>query len=312
MEVGSFLDGPSLTVCTTQLCRNGVGFVSRPCTESAKVTTIHLHKLVSLCHTASETPMVGQEQSNGRATEAMKRIDLCLARRTSAGKIVFIFDLIGAYAKANTDIFSAIHRHYSISSNLQFNNNGPSLAVEWHAYAKSIDAVAFLLGESLHMLDLSDSFSEVNDISALASCQALHTLYLEYTQVSAISALASCQALHTLHLYSTPVSDVSALASCPALHTLYLAQTQVADVSALASCQALHTLHLFNTDLSDVSALASCQALHTLHLGDTQVNDLSALAACGSLLNVYGCEQMHGYGAIARLIENRRLQVQGV
>jgi hypothetical protein len=358
MEVGSFLDRPSLTVCTTQLCWSGVGFVSRPYTDSAEVTTIQLHNLVALCPVASRTLRVGQEQSNGLATEAVKRIDLCLARRNSAEKVVFIFDLTEEYfyAKANKDFYEssypAIYRHYSLSSNLQF-NNGPSLAVEWHAHAKSIDAVA-LLGQSLHTLDLM--YTEVRDISVLASCQALHTLYLHGTQVSDVSVLASCQALHTLNLNGTKVSDLSALASCQALHTLDLSNTEVhdisalascqalhtlnledtevsdvsvlascqalhtldlfntdvSDVSALASCQALHTLYLFNTDVSDVSALASCQALHTLHLGDTQVNDISALAACGSLRNVYGCKQMQGYGAIARLIENRTLQAQGV
>jgi hypothetical protein len=286
MEVGSFLDQPSLTICTAKLCRNGVEFVSRPSTDSAEVTTIQLHKLVALCCTASEAPLVDQEQANGISTEAIKRIDLCLARRTSAEKVVFVANLVKAYAKANTAFYSEIHRHYSLGSNLQFNNGPPSLAVEWHARAKSIDAVAFLLGQSLHTLDLRDAFSEVNDISALASCQALHTLSLSYTDVSDVSALASCQALRTLHLRRTQVSDVSALVSCQALHTLDLAYTDVSDVAALASCQALHILLLSGTSVSDVAALASCQALHTLHLDGTQVSDVSALASCQALQTI--------------------------
>jgi hypothetical protein len=161
MEVGSFLDRPSLAVCTTQLCWGGVEFVSRPSTDSAKATTIQLHSLVALCRTASEVPTVGQEQTNGLATEAVKRIDLCLARRTSAEKVVFVVDLVGFYKKANTDIYTDIHRHFQVSSNLQFNNGPPSLAVEWHARAKTISAVTFLLGQSLHTLDLSDSYSKV-------------------------------------------------------------------------------------------------------------------------------------------------------
>jgi hypothetical protein len=68
-------------VCTTQLCWSGVGFVSRACTDGAKVTTIQLHKLVKLCRTASRTLGVGHEQANGLATEAIKRINLCLVRR---------------------------------------------------------------------------------------------------------------------------------------------------------------------------------------------------------------------------------------
>jgi hypothetical protein len=149
MEVGSFLDRPSLKVCATQLCWSGVEFVSPPCTDSAKVTTIELHKLTPLCRTASRTLGVGQEQlANGLAAEAIKRIDLCLARRTSAEKVVFVFDLTGEYARENTDFYSHIHRHFQVSSNLQF-NNAPSLAVEWHARAKSIAAFNFCLGRGI-------------------------------------------------------------------------------------------------------------------------------------------------------------------
>jgi hypothetical protein len=298
MEVGSFLDGPSLTVCTTQLCWSGVGFVSRPCTDSAKVTTIQLHNLFPLCRTASRTLGVDQEQADGFATEAIKRIDLCLARRTIAEKAVFVVDrrLTWRRARVNTDFFSDIHRHFQVRSNLQFGKCG-SLAVEWHASADSIAAVTFLLGEttggrlndvcalascwSLHALNLY--YTDVSDVSALSSCQALHTLDLAGTQVSDVSALASCQALHTLDLNDTQVSDVSALASCPAVHTLDLAYTHVSDVSALASCKALHTLNLDETQVSEVSALPSCQALRTLRLDNTQVSDVSALVSCQSL-----------------------------
>jgi hypothetical protein len=300
MEVGSFLDRPCLIVCTTQLCWSGVGFVSRPCTDNAKFTTIQLHKLVALCRMASQAPMVEQVQANGLATEAVKRIDLCLARRTSAQNIVFFANMTAA-GRANTDIYSDIHHHYSLGSNLQFNNS-PSLAVEWHANAESISAVTFLLGgtnsghlndgrplelcQSLHALHLC--YTAVDDICVLASCQALHTLNLTNTSVlSDVSALGSCQALHTLLLKGTQVSDVSALATCQSLHTLNLEDTQVSDVSALASCQSLHTINLMDTQVSDVSALASCQALHTLDLGNTQVSDVSALASCPALHTLY-------------------------
>jgi hypothetical protein len=347
MEVGLYLDRPSLTVCTTQLCRSGVGFVSCPYTDSAKVTTIQLHHLVELCRTTSQPPMAGQEQANSLATEAIKRIDLCLARRTSAEKVVLVAKLMylgwpWARVAKDKDFYSDIHRHYSLSSNRQL-ENGRSLALECHVRADSFTAVALFLLEgttsscfngvstlascpyllvldlswadednvsalaschALHTLDLSGS--AVSDVSALASCQALQTLDLTCVRVSDVSALASCQALHTLQLSSTLVRDVSALASCQALHTLGLHGTRVKDVSALASFPALHSLNLTNTKVSDVSVLASCPALHSLNLFFTQVIDISALAACGSLRYVDGCQRMLGYGAIARLLENRR------
>jgi hypothetical protein len=91
MEVGSFLDRPSLTVCTTQLCWGGVGFVSRPCTDSAKVTTVPLHKLVRMCRTASRTLGVSQEQTSGLVAEAIKRVDLCPGAANQCGKCYFSF-----------------------------------------------------------------------------------------------------------------------------------------------------------------------------------------------------------------------------
>jgi hypothetical protein len=335
MEVGSFLDGPSLTVCTTQLCWSVVGFVSHPCTDSAKVTTVQLYKLVSLCRTASEAPIAGQEQADGLVSEAIKRIDLCLARRTSAEKVVFVFDLKEAYVRGDKYVYWHIRRHFQLSSNLQF-ENGPSLAVEWHARASCITAVAFLLGETtggslndvsalascpaVHKLDLSDAWmtdvsalascqalhtlklarSRVRDVSALVSCQALHKLNLRDSRMTDVSALASCQALHTLNLIRTRVTDVSALALCPVLHTLHLCRTQVCDVSALASCQALHTLDLSHTRVSDVSALASCQSLHWMSLDNTRVSDVSALASCQSLHTLYlGGTQVSDVSALA-------------
>jgi hypothetical protein len=227
MEVGSFLDGPSVTVCTTQLCWGGVGFVLRPCTDSAKVTTIQLHCLFPLCRIASRTLGVGQEQEDGVATEAIKRIDLCLVRRTSAEKVAFVFDLTTANFRSNMAIYSAMHRHYSLSSNLQFEND-PSLGVEWHARAESFSEVAFLLGKR-------NGF-RLNDGFALRLCQSLHALDLRFADaVRDVSAFASCRSLHTLKLSGTLVNDMSALASLRSLHTLQLARTKVNDISALAS-----------------------------------------------------------------------------
>jgi hypothetical protein len=271
MEVGSFLDGPSLTDCTRQLCWSGVGFVSRPCTDSAKVTTIQLRALAALCRKRYEAPTMDQEQTNGLATEAIKRIDLCLARRTSVEKVVFVFDLAGASADFN----SAIHRHYSLSSNLQFENR-PSLAVECHARARPTSKWAVVRWVRTGV--------GWNDLTTLPWFPSLHTLDLSYADVC----------------------DVSALASCESLHTLDLRTTQVSDVSPLASCQALHTLDLMFTRVSDVSALASCQALHTLNLTYTEVSDVSALVASGSLRIVRGCEKMRGYRSIAKLLKDRR------
>jgi hypothetical protein len=110
MEVGSFLDGPSLTMCTTQLCWSGVGFVSRPCINSGKVTRIKLYALIELCRTASRTLDVSQLQTSGLAAEAIKRIDLCLARRTSAEKVVFVVDLTETCAWSSTCMVSVSPR----------------------------------------------------------------------------------------------------------------------------------------------------------------------------------------------------------
>jgi hypothetical protein len=116
MEVGSFLDQPCLTVCATQLCWSGVGFVARPYTDSAKVATTRLQNLVELCRTASRTLEVGQTQADGLASEAVKRINLCLAQRTSAEKVVFVVELIRLNDLMNKDFYSDIHRHFPTAS----------------------------------------------------------------------------------------------------------------------------------------------------------------------------------------------------
>jgi Leucine-rich repeat (LRR) protein len=126
------------------------------------------------------------------------------------------------------------------------------VTVEWHAHAKSVAQIEFLL----ETVDVPKDGARASDSSAgVALRQYLHTLNLNHTQVSDVTAFSSCQSLHTLNLCATQVSDVSALASCQSLHTLYLNDTQVGDVSALVSCKSLHTVDLAGTRVSDVSHL---------------------------------------------------------
>jgi Leucine-rich repeat (LRR) protein len=287
MLVGSYLDPHDQIVCTTQLCSSGAGFVANLFTTYG--ATICLHELIACCRLSVAVEDVAQE--------CIERIKSFLARHGNAGTVALDAQLWREPC-ASVDFH---HRLQRVSS-LQLTQD-QGVTVEWHVRAISIAQVEFLLKvgvpkdsarasdsstsgairQYLHTLNLSEMEARVSDVSALASCQSLHTLNLWRTQVSDVSVLASCQSLHTLDLSTTRVSDVSGLGSCQALHTLELFRTDVSDVSALASCQSLHTLNLCHTQVSDVSALGSCQALHTLDLMDTQVSDVSALASCQSL-----------------------------
>jgi Leucine-rich repeat (LRR) protein len=282
------LDQPSLTVCTMQLCRKGVEFVSRPSTDRPKVM-IHLHKLPGLRDFLKPTTRaraIFSEYSRNQlrdhgimlAHEVIVRIDRRLARGINAAKIVFVVDFgegeswFRGCRVNETRIFTIIHNHFKTR---------PRLSVEWHARTKS--SSKFRVIPILHALDVSYSNTYVCTETYRASFAALHTLNLRKTQVSDVSVLESCHALHTLNLSYTLVRDVTALASCPALHTLNLRESKVRDVSVLESCQSLHTVDLNYTKVSDVTALASCPALHTLNLRETQVSDVSVLAACTAL-----------------------------
>jgi hypothetical protein len=311
MLVGSYLDPHDLTVCTTQLCSSGAGFVANLFANDS--TTILLHELVASCRLSACVDDV--------AHEGMKRIESFVKRRGNVQTIILHARLWSKHA-TNASVYSDLHRRLQQGSSFHLSRN-QEIAVEWHVGAESIAQVEFLLKvdvpkdsarasdssaggairQYLHKLDLRKT--EVSDVSALASCQSLHTLNLSQTrvsdvsglascqslqtlnlcgtQVSDVSVLASCQSLHTLHLWGTQVSDVSVLASFQSLHTLDLSHTRVRDVSGLGSCQSLHILSFFSTDVSDVSALASCRSLHTLYLGHTEVSDVSALASCKSL-----------------------------
>jgi Leucine-rich repeat (LRR) protein len=311
MHIGSHLSPHDLTVCTTQLCSSGAGFVANLFANDG--TTIRLHELVACCRLFAGVDDVAQE--------CIERIESFLARRGNVQTIILEARLKGEHA-TNASVYSDLRRRLQQGSFFQLSQN-QGITVEWHVGAESIAQVEFLLKvdvpkdsarardssaggatrQYLHTLDLRAT--EVSDVSALASCQSLHTLDLWGTQVSDVSELASCRSLHTLDLSCSKVSDVSALASChslrtlnvrftfgsdwsalasfQSLRTLNLASTLVSDVSVLASCKSLHTLNLHESEVSDVSALASCQSLHTLDLGQTELSDVSALASCKSL-----------------------------
>jgi hypothetical protein len=241
-EIGSYLNPEDLVVCTTQLCIGGVEFVSRPRTDTTETTMeINLHELV-LCCRLSHWSLLKRLCAKAIAREAVKRIELWLARHTSVEKVVLRVKFYGTPRElSDRFVSSALCRHLNTVPCLQANTSG-GLAVEWHVQAKSLSAVGFLLRATLA--------KAVSGPPLLAAClQTLHTLELAGTRVKDVSVLAGCQSLHTLNLSWTGVTDVSALALSPALHTLNLRGTQVSDVTALASFQSLHTLNLRDTQV---------------------------------------------------------------
>ena len=131
------------------------------------------------------------------------------------------------------------------------------------------------------------------DVSALAGCAALHTLYMSScSEVTDVSGLAGCAALHTLDVGACDgVTDVSGLAGCAALHTLRMSYCSgVTNVSGLAGCAALHMLDMSCCNgVTDVSGLAGCAALHTLDMsGCDGVTDVSTLKGYVEALDIIG------------------------
>jgi hypothetical protein len=70
MQVGSYLDPHDLSVCTTQLCSSGPGFVANLFANDG--TTICLHELVACCRLSAGCGDVAQE-GIGRIKSFVKR-----------------------------------------------------------------------------------------------------------------------------------------------------------------------------------------------------------------------------------------------
>ena len=127
----------------------------------------------------------------------------------------------------------------------------------------------------------------LDDITALARCTQIQTLFLSCNQISDISALTRCGELVKLELGLNELRDISALASCRRLEKLSLIRNEVADISALAACARLTDLDLRYNRLADISALASCSMLERVNLGfNHRLSDISALESCPRLRRV--------------------------
>jgi hypothetical protein len=108
MQVGAYLGPHDLTVCTTQLCSSGAGFVATGFTNDT--TTIRLHELVSCCRLSEGVDDVAQE--------CIERMESFLARRGNVLTIILESELKRECA-ANASVYSDIHDRLQQGSSFQ-------------------------------------------------------------------------------------------------------------------------------------------------------------------------------------------------
>jgi hypothetical protein len=145
---------------------------------------------------------------------------------------------------------------------------------------------------SIHIIDVFPD-KILSSLNRFQQFTGLTFLDLSYTQVSDLTPVASLTHLTYLGLYYTQVSDLAPLASLTHLTSLNLSYcTQVSNLAPLASLTHLTSLDLsYCTQISDLAPLASLTHLTSLNLDwCIQISDLSILAKLTQLKSLY----LHG------------------
>jgi hypothetical protein len=135
--------------------------------------------------------------------------------------------------------------------------------------------------KKLQSLDLS--YSNVADISKIASLKSLRTINLTHTEVKNLEPLTGLDRLSQVNLTATKVTDVLSLSRIPSLKRLNLSATRVQDITPLESLKNLEVLDLSETSVIDISPLRNLKKLFLLKLDGTSIADISVLSKLESL-----------------------------
>jgi hypothetical protein len=124
--------------------------------------------------------------------------------------------------------------HRKVSSPLPFFNRDQSVDVEWDIRVDSATAAkSASLVHTLDFISKTTYFIDIDpvrprnwyDLSRMVNEVLQNLKHFVLPEHIDLTALATCQSLHTLSLKRTSVSDVSALASCQSLSVLNLSET---------------------------------------------------------------------------------------
>lgn len=128
-------------------------------------------------------------------------------------------------------------------------------------------------------LSVGAGTGKVSDLSFLANCPNLESIYAQSQAITNLAPLAKLPKLKDISISFNPVKDLTPLAGLSELQELWLQGAPVEDVTPLAGLTKLETLYLDrNQALTDLKPLAGLPALQHLSLYEMGALDLSPLA----------------------------------
>ena len=166
-----------------------------------------------------------------------------------------------------------------------------------------------LVANSLEYLNVC--YTEIDNLSPVASLPCLKSLRICRTNVIDLSPLAKSYLLEKLDMSCTSVSDISALTTLTNLKQVDASCTMIDSSLPFRSLKKLQKLNLFRTELADVSHLSSLTNLTYLNIGRTGVNNISLLQNLTKLiyLNV-GYTQIVEFKVLQNFKQLRMLNLQ--
>eukprot|EP00798_Chlamydomonas_sp_ICE-L_P027073 gene27073-biopygen818 len=83
----------------------------------------------------------------------------------------------------------------------------------------------------------------INDLSPLSAYKELETIDCSSSGVSDLSLLAHCTSLRSVYLHETLITDLSPLSACKELERVDCLRSRVNDIRSLAACpQLIHII----------------------------------------------------------------------
>lgn len=158
----------------------------------------------------------------------------------------------------------------------------------------------------LPLVRVDFSNNSLTDISGLAGCTQIKTLYLCRNPLSDISALQNMTGLEQLNLASTEVSDLSPVVS-DKVKALYLEFTNLSDFDVWKEFPSIEDLRVSNATKEEIEQLLQIENLKNLSLYDSEVDSLLMfkqkpglngleLAGCSNLTTLEGIEYLPELG----------------
>ena len=154
--------------------------------------------------------------------------------------------------------------------------------------------------------------NNISDISPLANCTKLQTLFLMENSITNIQPLRYCTELTKLHLYKNNIKDLSPLSNCTKLLELNIDRNQITDISPITGCKDLNMLYLGSNNV-DLSLIKSFTKLERIQLTGMDISDLSMLNNPGGFREIIiDTNPKTNTATLAASMKNLRMKEGGV